>query len=159
MLTYNQMGYLPSTLENPTRLLFDFNWATTNSLGDVVLCPRWPSHLECTILDGRLFVSIQCHYGTSMASQNESHSIHVPLDGELPHGRRTSWFPWLPAIRAPMLSGGIRVRTSSQRRGTSGAIKCKEARTIIEPGEERSIYNWSASTTMSLTWHRSNHLY
>ena len=37
MLTYKKMGYLPSALENPTRLLSDFNWATTNSLGDVVL--------------------------------------------------------------------------------------------------------------------------
>ena len=31
------MGYLPSTLKNPGRLLSRFNEATTTSLGDVVL--------------------------------------------------------------------------------------------------------------------------
>ena len=37
MSAYKQMGYLPSTLENPGHLLFKFNGATTTSLGDVVL--------------------------------------------------------------------------------------------------------------------------
>ena len=37
MLTYRQMGYSPSALENPRRLLFGFNGATTTSLGNVVL--------------------------------------------------------------------------------------------------------------------------
>ncbi|RVW15509.1 hypothetical protein CK203_096438 [Vitis vinifera] len=37
MSAYKQMGYSPSTLENPWRLLFGFNRATMTSLGDVVL--------------------------------------------------------------------------------------------------------------------------
>ena len=37
------------------------------------------------ILDGRWFVSIQCHYRTCMASYNESHSFYVPSNGKLPH--------------------------------------------------------------------------
>ena len=37
MLTYGQMGYLPSTLENLGRFLFGFNEATITFLGDVVL--------------------------------------------------------------------------------------------------------------------------
>lgn len=37
MSTYKQMDYFSSTLENPGRLLFEFNGATTTSLGNVVL--------------------------------------------------------------------------------------------------------------------------
>ena len=37
MSTYRQMGYSPSTLENPGRILIEFNEATTISLGNVVL--------------------------------------------------------------------------------------------------------------------------
>lgn len=37
MLAYKQMAYSPFALENPRRLLFGFNRATTTSLGDVVL--------------------------------------------------------------------------------------------------------------------------
>ena len=37
MLTYGQMGYSPSTLENLGHLLFGFNEATITFLGDVVL--------------------------------------------------------------------------------------------------------------------------
>ena len=37
MLAYRQMGYSPSALENPGRLLSGFNGATTTSLGNVVL--------------------------------------------------------------------------------------------------------------------------
>lgn len=37
MLAYKQIGYSPSSLENPRRLLFGFNRAMTTFLGDVVL--------------------------------------------------------------------------------------------------------------------------
>ena len=37
MSTYRQMGYSPSTLENPSRILIEFNKATTISQGNVVL--------------------------------------------------------------------------------------------------------------------------
>lgn len=37
MSAYRQMGYSPSTLENPGRLFSGFNGATTTSQGDVVL--------------------------------------------------------------------------------------------------------------------------
>ena len=37
MSAYRQMGLSPSVLENPGRILFWFNWATTTSLGDIVL--------------------------------------------------------------------------------------------------------------------------
>ena len=36
MSDYRQMGYSPSALEYPGRLLSEFNGATTTSLGDVV---------------------------------------------------------------------------------------------------------------------------
>ena len=37
MLAYRKMGYSPSTLENPRRLLSGFNGTTTTSIGDVML--------------------------------------------------------------------------------------------------------------------------
>lgn len=37
MSTYRKMGYSPSTLENPSRILTKFNEASTVSLGDVIL--------------------------------------------------------------------------------------------------------------------------
>lgn len=32
-----QMGFIPSSLENPGRILFGFNGASTTSLGDIIL--------------------------------------------------------------------------------------------------------------------------
>ena len=37
MSAFKQMGFLPSALENPVRILSGFNKASTTSLGDVVL--------------------------------------------------------------------------------------------------------------------------
>ena len=37
MSAYKQMGLPPSALENPERIIFGFNGASTTSLGDVVL--------------------------------------------------------------------------------------------------------------------------
>ena len=37
MSAFKQMGFLPSTLENPERILSGFNGVSTTSLGDVVL--------------------------------------------------------------------------------------------------------------------------
>lgn len=40
MLTYKQMGFPPSALENPRQLLFGFNGAMMNFQGDVVYSSR-----------------------------------------------------------------------------------------------------------------------
>ena len=86
-----------------------------------------------------------------MASQNESHSLYVPSDGELPHGGGTSQSPWQSASHAPMLSGGARLRTSSRQGGTSGIIKYNGAIAITEFDGERSICSLSTPTIVSLT--------
>ena len=58
-----------------------------------------------------------------------------------------------------MLLGGARLQTIDRWWDTPWIIKRKEAITITELDEERSIYSWFASTTTPLTWHRTNHLY
>nr|CAN80089.1 hypothetical protein VITISV_010934 [Vitis vinifera] len=68
MSTYRQMGYSPSTLENPGRILIEFNEATTISLGNVVLPVQ-----ASPIIFNVYFLVIEdlspytCHYGTGMA--------------------------------------------------------------------------------------------
>ena len=49
-----------------------------------------------------------------MASQNESHSFYIPLNGELRHRSETSRSPWQLASHVTMLLGGIRVQISDR---------------------------------------------
>ena len=69
------------------------------------------------------------------------HSFYVPSNGEPPHKSGKSRSPWQPTSRATILSGGVRVWTSSQREGASGAIECKETIAVTKPNGERSTLN------------------
>lgn len=160
MLAYKQMAYSPSALENLRHLLFRFNKATNNLPGRCcVACPSRSDHNELTILRGRWSASIQYHYGTCMASQNEIHSFYVPSNGKLLHGCGTSRSPRQLASCTTMLLGGARVRTFDQWGGTSRAIKCNRTIMVIEFGGKRSIRGWSTPTIAIFTWQESNHLH
>lgn len=52
MSTYRKMGYSPSALENPSRILTKFNEASTVSLGDVII----PVQADLVILNVRFSV-------------------------------------------------------------------------------------------------------
>ena len=93
------------------------------------------------------------------ASQNESHSLYVPPNGELPHGGGTSRSSWQSTSCVSMLSSGARLQTIGWWQDTPWIIKRNEAIKITELSRERSVYSWSSSTTTPFTWHKTNHLY
>lgn len=142
MSAYRQMGYSPSTLENPRRLLSGFNGATTTSQGDVVL----------PVQAGSVTLSMQFSVVDDLSPYNAimgrawlykmkviPSMYHQIVSYLMEEGQGQS--PWQLASPVPMLPGGIRVRTSNQRGGTFGAIKRNRAITITKPNEERSIYD------------------
>ena len=125
------MGYSPSALKNPGRLLFGFNEATTTSLGDIVLL----------VQAGLVTLNVQFSMVDDLSPYNEIHSLYLPSYGELPHGGGTSRSPWQSASCVPMLSSDTRFRTSSRQGGEFGIIKYKGAITVTKLYRERSIYS------------------
>ena len=79
-------GLLTICLRESKTSTIRIQWSYNNLPGRrYVAHPSRPIHIEHAVLNGQQYVSIQCHYGTCMDSQNESHSFYVLLNCELPH--------------------------------------------------------------------------
>lgn len=97
MVTFKQIGFSLSALENPGQILPGFNEALTTSLGDIVL----PIQVSLVIL-------VQCHHGAHMVAWHGSHSLYLPPNGELPNRRGTNQSLWKPVGNTSVLSSGMR---------------------------------------------------
>ncbi|KAL6328700.1 hypothetical protein AAG906_003386 [Vitis piasezkii] len=80
------MGFSPSNMENPGRILLGFNGASTMSLGDIVLpVQTGPIALNVQFSIVEDLSPFNTILGAHLAARHENHSFYLLLDGELSH--------------------------------------------------------------------------
>ncbi|RVW90530.1 hypothetical protein CK203_031039 [Vitis vinifera] len=82
----SHMGHNLTGLENPGRILSEFNGSSTTSLGDIILpIQAGPVTLNVQFSVVQDLSPLQCHLGAHMTTLHESHPLYISSKGKFPY--------------------------------------------------------------------------